>query len=275
AAAAPRPLRRGVGALRPRRLGGAAQRRRAAHHAALPAMVCRPRRNPCLQPQRLAVVRRLPPGAGAGQRPAGLRALRPHHRRRAMDGAFVAGVDARCTRRRRHHALFAAGRPQTLSAVRPVDGDGRDRAWTSATGRLELPAPQQSRHKPVSLPAEPTFDDAFAAQFTTLLRWRRDVRHFRPDPVAPELLDRLVDAACLAPSVGYSQPWRFVSVESAAAREAVRANFERANAEALGDYGGERARLYASLKLAGLRDAPVQLAVFTDSGTGVGHGLGR
>lgn len=127
----------------------------------------------------------------------------------------------------------------------------------------------------MSVPAEPTFDDAFAAQFTTLLRWRRDVRHFRPDPVAPELLDRLVDAACLAPSVGYSQPWRFVSVESAAAREAVRANFERANAEALGDYGGERARLYASLKLAGLRDAPVQLAVFTDSGTEVGHGLGR
>ena len=127
----------------------------------------------------------------------------------------------------------------------------------------------------VTAPAEPTFDDAFAAAFTTLLRWRRDVRHFRPDPIAPDLLDRLLDAACLAPSVGYSQPWRFVLVESEAAREAVRANFEGANAEALGDYQGERAKLYASLKLAGLRDAPVQLAVFTDAGTQIGHGLGR
>ena len=127
----------------------------------------------------------------------------------------------------------------------------------------------------MTAPAEPTFDDAFAAAFTTLLRWRRDVRHFRPDPIAPDLLDRLLDAACLAPSVGYSQPWRFVLVESEAAREAVRANFEGANAEALGDYQGERAKLYASLKLAGLRDAPVQLAVFTDAGTQIGHGLGR
>ena len=122
---------------------------------------------------------------------------------------------------------------------------------------------------------EPLFDDAFAAAFTTLLRWRRDVRHFRPDPIAPVLLERLLDAACLAPSVGYSQPWRFVSAESAAARDAVRANFERANAEALGDYQGARAKLYAALKLAGLREAPVQLAVFTDAGTEVGHGLGR
>lgn len=89
------------------------------------------------------------------------------------------------------------------------------------------------------------------------------------------MLAQFLDAACLAPSVGYSQPWRFVSVESGQARAAVRSNFERANAEALNDYHGERARLYAGLKLAGLRVAPVQLAVFTDAATSVGHGLGR
>lgn len=121
----------------------------------------------------------------------------------------------------------------------------------------------------------PDFDAAFREQFATLLRWRRDVRHFRADPLSPELVGSFIDAACLAPSVGYSQPWRFVEVQSPACRGAVRANFERCNAEALADYEGSRARKYATLKLAGLNDAPVHLAVFTDAGTNVGHGLGR
>ena len=122
---------------------------------------------------------------------------------------------------------------------------------------------------------EPDFDQAFRGQFRELLRWRRDVRHFRPDSIPPEALQSLVDAASLAPSVGYSQPWRFVSVESAAARSAVRDNFARCNAAALADYEGSRARLYASMKLEGLTDAPVQLAVLTDTATASGHGLGR
>ena len=58
-------------------------------------------------------------------------------------------------------------------------------------------------------------------------------------------------------------------------REAVQESFARCNAEALADYEGERARLYASLKLEGLREAPEQIAVFCDHGTAQGHGLGR
>jgi itaconate CoA-transferase len=121
----------------------------------------------------------------------------------------------------------------------------------------------------------PTFDAGFCARLDDLFRWRRDVRRFRRDPVDPEMVRRLIDLACLAPSVGFSQPWRFVLVESAGARAAVRANFLACNAEALGDYAGERARLYAGLKLAGLDEAPVHLAVFTDGATEAGHGLGR
>jgi 5,6-dimethylbenzimidazole synthase len=121
----------------------------------------------------------------------------------------------------------------------------------------------------------PAFDENFRDAFALLLRWRRDVRHFRKDPLDAALLQSLLDAACLAPSVGYSQPWRFVTVESAAGRAAVKANFEHCNAEALAEYEGSRARQYATLKLAGLSEAPVQLAVFTDAGTAVGHGLGR
>jgi 5,6-dimethylbenzimidazole synthase len=121
----------------------------------------------------------------------------------------------------------------------------------------------------------PVFDAAFRAQLDALFRWRRDVRRFRPDGIAPEILDGLLDRAALSPSVGYSQPWRFVLVESPARRAAVREDFLRCNADALADYHGERARLYAGLKLEGLDQAPVHLAVFTDHSTGTGHGLGR
>lgn len=121
----------------------------------------------------------------------------------------------------------------------------------------------------------PDFDDVFRRHLAELLAWRRDVRRFKPDALAPGQLDRLLDLACLAPSVGLSQPWRFVLVETDAARAGVIAAFEAANAEALADYSGERAGLYARLKLAGLREAPVQLAVFCDEATGQGHGLGR
>ncbi|MEQ9567826.1 MAG: 5,6-dimethylbenzimidazole synthase, partial [Pseudomonadales bacterium] len=58
-------------------------------------------------------------------------------------------------------------------------------------------------------------------------------------------------------------------------RKAIRDSFERANAEALNEYHGERAKLYASLKLQGMDQAPVQLAVFADEETEAGMGLGR
>jgi 5,6-dimethylbenzimidazole synthase len=121
----------------------------------------------------------------------------------------------------------------------------------------------------------PRFDAAFAEKLDQLFRWRRDVRHFRTDRVDAKILARLVEAACLAPSVGHSQPWRFVSVQDAARRAAVRENFLRCNRAALADYEGERAALYARLKLEGLDQAPVQLAVFADEATEAGHGLGR
>ncbi len=89
------------------------------------------------------------------------------------------------------------------------------------------------------------------------------------------LIESLVRTAALAPSVGNSQPWRFVSVESEAARAAVIQSFNACNADALKSYDGERASLYASLKLAGLHDAPVHLAVFCDHVADEGFGLGR
>ncbi len=121
----------------------------------------------------------------------------------------------------------------------------------------------------------PDFDAPFRDRLADLIAWRRDVRRFRADPVDEALLDRLLDLACLAPSVGNSQPWRFVRVDSPARRGRVAANFEHCNSDALRDYAGERAKLYAQLKLSGLREAPVHLAVFADEATATGEGLGR
>ncbi|WP_407179057.1 5,6-dimethylbenzimidazole synthase [Bradyrhizobium sp. STM 3562] len=121
----------------------------------------------------------------------------------------------------------------------------------------------------------PRFDAAFKAQFAELVRWRRDVRRFRSDRVDPDLIERLLAIACCAPSVGLSQPWRFVLVESPARRQAVREDFSKANKAALAGYASERQACYARLKLEGLAQAPVHLAVCADETTAQGHGLGR
>jgi 5,6-dimethylbenzimidazole synthase len=122
---------------------------------------------------------------------------------------------------------------------------------------------------------DPHFNAAFRERLADLLAWRRDVRRFRPNPLPDGLLDRLLGLACLAPSVGLSQPWRFVIVDDRERRRQVRQDFLSCNAEALGDYRGERAKLYATLKLAGLDEAPVHLAVFAERETEQGQGLGR
>ncbi|MBV8536397.1 MAG: 5,6-dimethylbenzimidazole synthase [Alphaproteobacteria bacterium] len=121
----------------------------------------------------------------------------------------------------------------------------------------------------------PSFDAEFRRTLHDLIAWRRDVRRFRAQPLPAETFEQLVTIASLAPSVGLSQPWRFVLVEDPQRRQAVRDNFAAANAEALAAYAEERARLYATLKLAGLDRAPVQFAVFADRDTPQGAGLGR
>lgn len=118
------------------------------------------------------------------------------------------------------------------------------------------------------------FSDEFQSDLETLMRWRRDVRRFRPDPVDEALLQECLDAFLLAPSVGLSEPWRVIRVESAAARAAALANYQAANTDALAGYSGEKAKIYAGLKLSGMQDAPVQLAIFCDETTDKGAGLG-
>jgi 5,6-dimethylbenzimidazole synthase len=119
------------------------------------------------------------------------------------------------------------------------------------------------------------FDDCFRERLRDLLVWRRDVRRFRRDPLPAGTLESLIELACLAPSVGLSQPWRFVIVNDEAIRAEIRGNFSACNAAALDAQSRDRAALYARLKLAGMEEAPCHLAVFADRSTDQGHGLGR
>ncbi|EAU42245.1 Nitroreductase [Fulvimarina pelagi HTCC2506] len=120
----------------------------------------------------------------------------------------------------------------------------------------------------------PDFGPEFRETLDQLLVWRRDVRRFRTDPIDAEALEAALRAFDLAPSVGNSQPWRLVLVESRKVRAVVRESFTRCNAEAFAATTPDKRDLYARLKLAGLDDAPIHLAVYCDVRPEQGHGLG-
>jgi 5,6-dimethylbenzimidazole synthase len=108
------------------------------------------------------------------------------------------------------------------------------------------------------------------------IRERRDVRsQFLPDPIAPEVLVRLLRAAHHAPSVGFMQPWDFLVIDSLEIRRAVKALYEQANANAANNYSDERAALYRRLKLEGIVDSPINLCITCDRQRGGPHVLGR
>src|SRR5499427_2351691 len=101
-------------------------------------------------------------------------------------------------------------------------------------------------------PSHRPFDATFRATFRDLVLWRRDVRRFRTDPVPDKVLDDLIEIATHAPSVGLSQPWRFVKVKSPERRRAVWESFAKANERAIAGYEDVQHATYAKLKLAGL-----------------------
>lgn len=121
----------------------------------------------------------------------------------------------------------------------------------------------------------PVFTPGFIEQLDTLFAWRRDVRHFQTTPLPDGTLDHLLDRASLAPSVGNSQPWRFVRVLSEERRNAIITHVEAENRRAAANYHDETRAAYDALKLHGLHEAPEHLAVFCETDPVAGHGLGR
>jgi nicotinate-nucleotide--dimethylbenzimidazole phosphoribosyltransferase len=117
--------------------------------------------------------------------------------------------------------------------------------------------------------------EGIASALEAVLAARRDVRRYRPDPVPPELLRRVLTAGHQAPSVGHSQPWRFVVITSQATRDraAVLADRERLR-QAAGLTADRRARLL-DLQLDGIREAPVGIVVACDRRAPAAGVLGR
>ena len=120
----------------------------------------------------------------------------------------------------------------------------------------------------------PAFPDRFRHELRQLLAWRRDVRHFRRDPLPAGALEALLSLVALAPSVGNAQPWRFVRIVDAGLRDTLAIHVDAASEAAAGAFEAARAASYRALTLHGLREAPELLAVFSDETPAAGHGLG-
>ncbi|MDS7597145.1 5,6-dimethylbenzimidazole synthase [Agrobacterium tumefaciens] len=124
-------------------------------------------------------------------------------------------------------------------------------------------------------PAGEFSEDDKAAVYRAI-ETRRDVRdEFLPDPLPDDLVERLLNAAHAAPSVGFMQPWNFTLVTDGAIKQAAWVAFCRANEEAAAMFSGERQALYRQLKLQGVRKAPLNICVTCDPTRGGEVVLGR
>jgi len=101
--------------------------------------------------------------------------------------------------------------------------------------------------------------------FYKVLYGRRDVRsEFLPDPITDDCLERLLQAAHHAPSVGFSQPWNFIVLRDQQIKQSVHDLHQQANAEAAAMFADKRQENYRALKLAGIVDSPINLCITCD-----------
>ena len=113
-------------------------------------------------------------------------------------------------------------------------------------------------------PAEPFSDQERDAVYKAIYT-RRDVRdQFLPDPIENNILLRILGAAHHAPSVGFMQPWNFITIRQQEDRDRIWQAFSSANDEAAEMFSGERQNTYRSLKLEGIRKAPLNICVTCD-----------
>lgn len=119
------------------------------------------------------------------------------------------------------------------------------------------------------------FSDADRAALQRVIKARRDIRRFRPDQVDEAALGRVLEAAHAAPSVGHSQPWRFIVVSDAETRERAAVLADRERLSQASQLDPESARRLLDLQLEGLREAPIGVVVCCDRRTPAQGVLGR
>jgi 5,6-dimethylbenzimidazole synthase len=109
-----------------------------------------------------------------------------------------------------------------------------------------------------------------------VMRARRDIRRFLPRPVPADVLGRILEMAHYAPSVGFMQPWNFILVNSLELRRQIKTLFDAVNARQQQQVEAvDRRDLYASLKLEGILEAPLNLVVTCDHRRDAPFVLGR
>ncbi len=123
-------------------------------------------------------------------------------------------------------------------------------------------------------PAGWRFDENERAGVWRAIAERRDIRRFRTDPLPEQLLQRLLEAAHQAPSVGLMQPWRFILIRSEQTKAAMQALAARERLVQADHFDG-RARQYLDLKIEGIREAPLSICVCCDRDSGGPEVLGR
>ena len=106
--------------------------------------------------------------------------------------------------------------------------------------------------------------DSERRAFYDIVRGRRDIRRFRPDPLEPDLVERVLSAAHAGPSVGHSQPWRFLLVAQAETRERAAVIAERERQRQANLLAEEPRRRMLDLQLDGIREAPMGVVVCCD-----------
>ncbi len=147
------------------------------------------------------------------------------------------------------------------------------------TGRWARPEPlvgdTTSAADRAAAPAAWRLDEGARAALYEVIGSRRDVRRFRSDPVEAGILRRVLEAAHQGPSVGHSQPWRFVVVRAAETRERAALLADRQRLGQASRLEEEAGRQMLDLTLEGLREAPVGIVVCCDRRTPPAGVLGR
>ncbi|MGO9164864.1 MAG: 5,6-dimethylbenzimidazole synthase, partial [Streptosporangiaceae bacterium] len=147
--------------------------------------------------------------------------------------------------------------PTTWPRPRPLIGDASSSAERAAD------------------PAGWAFPAAERAVLAEIIAARRDIRRFRPDPVGEDILAEVLAAGHAAPSVGHSQPWRFIVVTDQGLRDSAAVMADGARLAQAQQLDPDSARQLLSLQLEGIREAPVGIVVCCDRRARPAGVLGR
>ena len=147
--------------------------------------------------------------------------------------------------------------PGTWPRPRPLVGDASSSAERAAD------------------PAGWAFPAAAQAALAEVIAARRDIRRFRPDPVPDALVTEVLAAGHAAPSVGHSQPWRFIVITDQKLRDSAAVMADRARLAQARQLDPGSARQLRSLQLEGIREAPAGIVVCCDRRARPAGVLGR